>query len=156
MISTTRGKSRRTIRTLHESELTRRFSTLSKQKCFCVLLENDNNFYLTDFANLRDNNPNFVNPFVNIRDTDESLHQSFAKEMEIGSPDSRLSGQSKVLAVTETTASFQADLQPGWQAINLKEARVESGKGNQFYIFHTIRRRKKSSGKQQPIEVEDK
>jgi hypothetical protein len=76
-LSTTGGKSRSTFRTLHESILTRKLGMMTKQKVFCVLLEQDPHFYFIDFASLKDDNPNFVNPYENITDNTETLHNSF-------------------------------------------------------------------------------
>ena len=54
---------------------------MNKQKVFCVLLENDPHFYITDFANLNDEEPNFVNPYLNVIDCNESIHNSFFNHM---------------------------------------------------------------------------
>jgi hypothetical protein len=53
---------------------------MSKQKVFCVLLEQDPHFYFTDFGALKDDNPNFVNPYENVVDNTETLHNSFRNE----------------------------------------------------------------------------
>lgn len=78
--STTGGKSRATFKTLHESILTRKTGIMSKQKIFCVLLEQDPHFYFTDFSALKNDNPNFVNPYDNVVDNTETLHNSFQNE----------------------------------------------------------------------------
>jgi hypothetical protein len=76
--STTKGKTRKTHSTLHESILILKQGLLSKnKKVFCVLLENDPHFYFTSFQNLDEEEPNFVNPYLNVIDANESVHNSF-------------------------------------------------------------------------------
>lgn len=75
--SATNGKTRATFRTLHESIVTRKLGIFTKQKVFCVLLENDPHLYFIDYASLNDDNPNFVNPYENIVDANVTLHDSF-------------------------------------------------------------------------------
>ena len=52
----------------------------SKQKVFCVLLENDPHFYYIDFQSLNDDNPNFVNPYENVFNRTETIHDSFYQD----------------------------------------------------------------------------
>ena len=116
--STTGGKSRATFKTLHESILTRKLGIMTKQKVFCVLLDQDPHFYFIDFTSLQDDNPNFVNPYENVRDNTETVHNSFYQSF-MDECESRAS------SAYIPEQYMQATLLPGWSKINLKEARID-------------------------------
>ena len=75
--STTGNKTRNTFKTLHEGILTLKTGFLSSKKIFCVLLQNDPHLYAIEFAQLNDENPNFVNPYLNALESAETVHESF-------------------------------------------------------------------------------
>lgn len=43
-------------------------------------------------------------------------------------------------------------LLPGWHKINLKEAKVQNKKGNDFYMIHSVMTSKQKKGKDEPVE----
>ena len=61
------------VGTLFEGEIQRKTGTLSSQKLFAVLIQDDYNFYFTDVKNIPKNRPEFISPFTQELNFDQSV-----------------------------------------------------------------------------------